>query len=80
MPSLTVLNSNDDFLKNVFCCSQEVQIFRIYVLGEEDLGQTEPQVMCFVTRFLRNDFISSDAMSKLRQVSLCANLCAHEVP
>ena len=48
---------------------QEIQIVRIYVLGEQELGQTQPQILCFVTRFMRNDFISSDAMSKLRQVS-----------
>lgn len=47
---------------------QEVQIFRIYILGEEELGQTQPQVMCFMSRFLRSDFITADAMSKLRQV------------
>ena len=30
--------------------------------------------MCFVTRFIRNEFISPDAMSKLRQVyKLCHN-------
>lgn len=47
----------------------EVQIFRAYILWEEERGfaQYKPQVVCFVTRFTKNDFISSDAMSKLRQ-------------
>ena len=49
---------------------QETQIFRSYVMWEEEQGfsQNPPQVLCFVTKFNRNDFISSDAMSKLRQV------------
>ena len=47
---------------------QDVQIFEVLVLGEEERGQSQSQVMCFVTRFIKNEFISSDAMSKLRQV------------
>jgi len=65
--TLEYLNYDGSFITQFIDFKSEVQIFRIYVLGEEELGQTEPQVMCFVTRFLRNDFISSDAMSKLRQ-------------
>jgi len=49
---------------------QEVQIFRAVILPEEDLGQTDIQTLCFVLRFAKNEFISSDAMSKLRQVAL----------
>uniref|UniRef100_A0A336MDB7 CSON015580 protein n=1 Tax=Culicoides sonorensis TaxID=179676 RepID=A0A336MDB7_CULSO len=45
----------------------EVQILKALVLGEEERGQNTYQVMCFVTRLLKNDFISSDAMAKLRQ-------------
>lgn len=45
----------------------QVQIFKALVLGEEERGQSSYQVMCFVTRFINNEFISSDAMSKLRQ-------------
>ncbi|CAH1797438.1 unnamed protein product [Owenia fusiformis] len=44
-----------------------VQIFKSLVLGEEERGQSQYQVMCFITRFINNEFISSDAMSKLRQ-------------
>jgi len=58
-----------------YCCvaitvRQEVQIFRAVILPEEDLGQTEIQTVCFVLRFTKNEFISSDAMSKLRQVNV----------
>ena len=48
---------------------QDIQIFRSIVLGEEELGQNAPQTMCFITRFIKNEFITSDAMSKLRQVN-----------
>ncbi|XP_057336896.1 out at first protein [Microplitis mediator] len=45
----------------------EVQIIRAVILGEVERGQTQLQVMCFVNHFSKLDFISSDAMSKLRQ-------------
>ncbi|XP_064470430.1 out at first protein-like [Ornithodoros turicata] len=45
----------------------EVQVFRVLVLGEEEQSQNLYQVMCFVTRFNKVNFISVDAMSKLRQ-------------
>ncbi|XP_060583032.1 out at first protein-like [Ruditapes philippinarum] len=46
-----------------------LQIFRVVVPWEEERGivQNTPQVLCFITRFAKNEFISSDAMSKLRQ-------------
>lgn len=47
---------------------QEIQILKALVLGEEERGQSQYQVMCFVTRLSKSDFISTDAMSKLRQV------------
>ncbi|XP_066589734.1 out at first protein [Prorops nasuta] len=45
----------------------EVQVIKALVLGEEERGQSQYQVMCFVNHFYKVDFISSDAMSKLRQ-------------
>ncbi|XP_037958366.1 out at first protein isoform X2 [Teleopsis dalmanni] len=45
----------------------EVKILKALVLGEEERGQSQYQVMCFVAKFNKGDFISSDAMSKLRQ-------------
>lgn len=47
---------------------QEVQILKALVLGEEERGQSQYQVMCFVTHISKEEFISSDAISKLRQV------------
>ncbi|KAF6211066.1 hypothetical protein GE061_014179 [Apolygus lucorum] len=46
---------------------QEVQILKALVLGEEERGQSQYQVMCFVCHVNKDEFISSDAMSKLRQ-------------
>lgn len=46
---------------------QEVQILRALILGEEERGQSQYQVMCFIFHFSKDAFISSDAMSKLRQ-------------
>ena len=53
---------------------QEVQVFRVFVPWEEERGLSEPrpQVLCFITKFGKNEFISSDAMSKLRQVIIPA--------
>lgn len=53
-----------------YLCFQEVQIFRVLVLGEEERGQSQYQVLCFATQLSKNDFISADAMSKLRQVNI----------
>lgn len=45
----------------------EVQILKALILGEEERGQSQYQVMCFIFHFAKEAFISSDAMSKLRQ-------------
>ncbi|XP_021928313.1 out at first protein isoform X3 [Zootermopsis nevadensis] len=45
----------------------DVQILKALVLGEEERGQSQYQVMCFLCHFQKGEFISSDAMSKLRQ-------------
>ncbi|XP_076053004.1 BRICHOS-like domain-containing protein out at first [Oratosquilla oratoria] len=67
--SVTLLYPQTDgtLITQLIDFKQDVQIFKIIVLGEEELGQNQYQVICFVTRFARGDFISSDAMSKLRQ-------------
>jgi hypothetical protein len=51
-----------------------VQILKALVLGEEERGQSQYQVMCFVTKLQKGDFISSSAMAKLRQVKLLSAL------
>ncbi|RZC35479.1 OAF domain containing protein, partial [Asbolus verrucosus] len=45
----------------------EVQILKALILGEEERGQSQYQVVCFIFHFDKDSFISSDAMSKLRQ-------------
>ena len=39
------------------------------VLGEIDKAESSYETMCFVTELGEGEFIPSDAMSKLRQVS-----------
>ncbi|KAK0042411.1 out at first protein [Biomphalaria pfeifferi] len=64
---LEFLGSDGMFVTQFIDFKSEMQIFRMYVPGEEELGQSQPQALCFITRFMRSDLISSDAMSKLRQ-------------
>lgn len=47
---------------------KEVQIVQVLLLGEEERGQKPYQILCFVNHIQANEFISPDAMSKLRQV------------
>lgn len=48
-----------------------MKIFRALILGELEKGQSQFQALCFVTRLHHNDIIPSEAMAKLRQVSVC---------
>lgn len=63
----SLIHSHSFFLSRSI--SQEVQVLKALVLGEEERGQSQYQVMCFLTKLQKGDFISSDAMAKLRQVS-----------
>ena len=56
----TLVTQLIDFRKNV-------QILKALVLGEEERGQSQYQVMCFISYIEKSEFISSDAMAKLRQ-------------
>ena len=49
---------------------QEIQIFKVFELGEEERNEPQYQVFCFIIPFQANEFITSDAMSKLRQVRM----------
>lgn len=52
---------------------QKRKIFQVIVLGEMDRAESSYEAMCFVTELEKEEFISSDAMSKLRQVSFLNN-------
>lgn len=41
---------------------------QVLLLGEEERGQKPYQILCFVNHIHANEFISPDAMAKLRQV------------
>lgn len=47
---------------------QRLQVLKTTVLGEMERGEKPIHTLCFVLKFSPNEFISSDAMSKLRQV------------
>lgn len=47
-----------------------MKIFRTLTLGELEKGQSQFQALCFVTRLYHNEIIPSEAMAKLRQVSV----------
>lgn len=52
---------------------QKRKIFQVIVLGEMDRAESSYEAMCLVTQLKEEEFISSDAMSKLRQVSFLNN-------
>lgn len=52
---------------------QEVEAMKVVIPGEEELGQTGHQTLCFLTHAAQADFIAPDAMAKLRQVSLISS-------
>ncbi|KAK7582301.1 hypothetical protein V9T40_013746 [Parthenolecanium corni] len=60
-------NSDGTLITQFIDFKREVQVLKALVLGEEERGQSQYQVMCFVTHVASDDFIPSDALSKLRQ-------------
>lgn len=64
--TIIFFSRNSSIMTFFFC--KEVQVLKVFVLGEEERGQSQYQVMCFITHIPNDDFISSDAISKLRQV------------
>ncbi|XP_076110173.1 out at first protein-like [Mytilus galloprovincialis] len=66
---LQFLNKDGTHVTQFIDFKTETQIFKTYIPWEEEqgFGQSKPQALCFVSRFTKNEFISSDAMSKLRQ-------------
>ncbi|XP_024936882.1 out at first protein isoform X2 [Cephus cinctus] len=67
MITLEFQRSDGTLVTQLIDFRNEVQVIKALVLGEEERGQNQYQVMCFVNHFYKTDFISSDAMSKLRQ-------------
>jgi len=66
---LEYLSKDGTLVTQLIDFKADIQVFRVYVPWEEERGivQSKPQTLCFITRFGKNEFISSDAMSKLRQ-------------
>nr|XP_037870576.1 out at first protein isoform X2 [Bombyx mori] len=47
--------------------TNEVEAMKLILPGEEELGQSGHQTLCFLTHAAQADFITPDAMAKLRQ-------------
>ncbi|CAB4030459.1 Hypothetical predicted protein, partial [Paramuricea clavata] len=47
--------------------SKSLQVLKTAVFGEMERGEKPLHTLCYVLKFSPNEFISSDAMSKLRQ-------------
>ncbi|XP_065085454.1 out at first protein isoform X1 [Ochlerotatus camptorhynchus] len=65
--TLEFQRSDGTLITKLIDFKSEVQVLKALVLGEEERGQSQYQVMCFVTKFQKGDFITADAMAKLRQ-------------
>ncbi|XP_050078338.1 out at first protein [Anopheles maculipalpis] len=65
--TLEFQRSDGTLITELIDFKSEVQVLKALVLGEEERGQSQYQVMCFVTKFQKGDFITADAMVKLRQ-------------
>lgn len=60
-------DTDGSLIKQLIDFRNNLQIFRLVRLGEQDLNEQKVQTFCFVTRLPENEYISSDAMSKLTQ-------------
>lgn len=47
---------------------KELKIFKVDVFGEPELGEKQYQSICFLKKLNKDEFIPTEAMSKLRQV------------
>lgn len=65
--TLEFQRSDGTLVTQVIDFRNEVQVIKALILGEEERGQSQYQVVCFIFHFPKDSFISSDAMSKLRQ-------------
>lgn len=65
--SLEFLRSDGTLIMHIIDFANEVQLLKVVMPGEEEWGQTQYQVLCFLTHSANSEFIAADAMAKLRQ-------------
>ncbi|XP_041988249.1 out at first protein [Aricia agestis] len=65
--TLEFLRSDGVFVSQLVDFTNEVEAMKVIIPGEEELGQTGYQTLCFLTHAAQADFIAPDAMAKLRQ-------------
>lgn len=52
----------------MFC--QKLQVFKAVVLGEMDIAENPYETTCVAIRMNHNEYVSPDAIAKLRQVRI----------
>ncbi|KAI8423482.1 hypothetical protein MSG28_012599, partial [Choristoneura fumiferana] len=65
--TLEFLRLDGVFISQLVDFANEVEAMKVVIPAEEELGQTGPQTLCFLTHAAQADFIAPDAMAKLRQ-------------
>ncbi|VVC93731.1 unnamed protein product [Leptidea sinapis] len=65
--TLEFLRLDGVYVSQLVDFTNEVEAMKIIIPGEEELGQTNYQILCFLTHAAQADFIAPDAMAKLRQ-------------
>ncbi|XP_072939039.1 out at first protein [Epargyreus clarus] len=65
--TLEFLRPDGVYVSQLVDFTNEVEAMKVIIPGEEELGQTGHQTLCFLTHAAQADFIAPDAMAKLRQ-------------
>ncbi|XP_045768893.1 out at first protein [Maniola jurtina] len=65
--TLEFLRLDGVYVSQLVDFTNEVEAMKVVIPGEEELGQSGHQVLCFLTHAAQADFIAPDAMAKLRQ-------------
>ncbi|XP_045494686.1 out at first protein [Colias croceus] len=65
--TLDFLRLDGVYVSQLVDFTNEVESMKVIIPGEEELGQTGHQTLCFITHAAQADFIAPDAMAKLRQ-------------
>ncbi|XP_047530100.1 out at first protein isoform X1 [Vanessa atalanta] len=65
--TLEFLRLDGVYVSQLVDFTNEVEAMKVIIPGEEELGQTGHQILCFLTHAAQADFIAPDAMAKLRQ-------------
>ncbi|XP_013192754.1 out at first protein [Amyelois transitella] len=65
--TLEFLRLDGVYVSQLVDFTNEVEAMKVIIPGEEELGQSGYQTLCFLSHAAQADFIAPDAMAKLRQ-------------